>query len=180
MKKKMWIESVIPDDILLRQGKYIQTCAHLEKVLWQILFDAEGYDVRNDEDVHAALSQRKVTQELTKGLRLAIAVGKVKFPEQVTAILDEIDQDIDNRHMAVHGAWFMRPEGTLTCEYFKNFGTKKKPDWKVYSNPISLEQIDHALLAADRLLGEAIKTWAAIREQRDNARSTGHDRKPRE
>jgi len=161
----MWINSVVPDEILLRQGKYVQTCAHLEKVLWHILFDAEGYDVADDADVHAALSQRKVTPALIEGLRSAINGEKVTFPERVTAILDEIDRDIDNRHMAVHGAWHMRPDGTLTCEYFKNFGTKKKPDWRVYSSLITTEQIDHALVAADRLLGEAIRTWTDIREK---------------
>jgi len=90
----------------------------------------------------------------------------VPFPDRVTAILDEVERDIDNRHMAVHGAWIMRPDGTLTCEYFKNFGSNKKPQWQAYSSPISAEQIDGALAAANRLLGEAIKTWAAIREQR--------------
>ncbi|WP_306006060.1 hypothetical protein [Aquicoccus porphyridii] len=172
MEVKMWIDSVVPDDILLRQGKYVQTCAHLEKMLWYILFDANGYDTANDEDVHAALSQRKVTTKLMKGLRDAIGAGKVAFPSRVTAILNEVERDIDNRHMAVHGAWVTRPDGTLTCEYFKNFGSNKKPEWRAYSAPISAEQIDGALVAADRLLGEAIKTWTAIRNQRGASRAT--------
>lgn len=168
----MWIDSVVSDDILLRQGKYVQTCAHLEKMLWYILFDANGYDTANDDDVHAALSQRKVTTKLINGLRDAIEVGKVAFPDRVTALLDEVERDIDNRHMAVHGAWVTLPDGTLTCEYFKNFGSNKKPEWRAYSAPISAEQIDVALAAADRLLGEAIKTWTAICDQRDASRAT--------
>ncbi len=167
MIAKMWIDNVVPDDILLRQGKYVQTCAHLEKMLWYILFDAEGYDTANDQDVHTALSQRKITTKLIKGLRDAIEAGKVAFPDRVTAILDEVDRDIDNRHMAVHGAWEMGTDGTLTCEYFKNFGSSGKPNWKIYSDPISVEQIDEALASANRLLGEAIETWSAICDQRD-------------
>ncbi|MCA1284827.1 hypothetical protein [Salipiger bermudensis] len=172
MEAKMWIDSVVSDDILLRQGKYVQTCAHLEKVLWHILFDANGYDLENDEHINAAFSQRKVTTKLISGLRGAIKAGQVAFPDRVIAILDEIERDIDNRHMAVHGAWVTRPDGTFTCEYFKNFGTSKKPEWRAYSAPISAEQIDEALAAADRLLGEAIKTWRAIGDQREASRAT--------
>lgn len=160
---KVWIDNVVSDDVLLIQGKYVQTCAHLEKVLWHILFDAEGYDAAATDDLHAALSQRKVTTKLLKGLRNAIAAGKVAFPDRVKAILDEVDRDINNRHMAVHGAWHMRPDGSMICEYFKNFGSSRKPDWRSYTDPISMEQINEALVAADRLLVEAIKVWSDIR-----------------
>lgn len=160
----MWVDSIVPEYVLLRQGKYVQTCAHIEKMLWYILFCAEGYDVEKLEDVNAALSQRKVTGKLMAGLRRAIKAGKIEQHDRLAAVLDEIDRDIDNRHMAVHGAWLMQPEGTLVCEYFKNLGTKKQPDWRPYSAPISVEQLDEALAAVDRLLGEAIKIHSAMTE----------------
>lgn len=169
---KMRIDCLVPDHILLRQGKYVQTCAHIERMLWYILFVAKGYNTANDEDVHAALSQRKVNVKLIKGLRDAIEAGEVAFPDQVTAILDEVERDIDNRHMAVHGSWTMRPDGTLNCEYFKNFGSNKKPQWQVYSAPISIEQIDEALIVVDRLLGETRKIFSAICDERGASRAT--------
>ena len=138
----------------------------MENVLWLILFDAEGYDIQNEDHLHEALSHRKVTTKLIKGLRKAIALGRVPLSDRVFAIVDEIDRDIDNRHMAAHGAWTMRPDGSLNCEYFRNFGTKRNPEWRGSSDPISVDQVDEALAAADRLLGEAIKTCSEIRSAR--------------
>ncbi|AZQ66932.1 hypothetical protein EF888_07135 [Silicimonas algicola] len=165
-QEQLWISSVMPADFLLKQGQYVQTAAHLEKMLWLIWIDAEDYDVSDPDQANVVLQNRKVTQDLRDGLRASIASGKVPFAEQVTEILDEIDDTISGRHMAVHGAWKARPDGLFECEYFRNFGTRKHPDWKSYSLPISMEDVDEALHAVDRLLGQAIKTWSAIRNLR--------------
>ncbi len=160
-QSELLVDSILPQQVLLLQGKYVQTVAHLEKLMWYILFVAEGYDVEDLDDVHAALKQQQRTTELIGSLRAALKADKVHMADEVTAILNEVERDKDARNMAVHGAWSTLPDGTFRCDYFKNLGSSKQPDWRGYNAPVTLGEIEAALTAANRLLSAAHEVFQA-------------------
>ncbi len=58
MIKALWIDTVLPEQFVLTQGKYLQTSTHVEKVLWSTLIYAEDSDFGTLEDVSKAFTQR--------------------------------------------------------------------------------------------------------------------------
>ncbi|WP_317054790.1 hypothetical protein [Roseovarius rhodophyticola] len=149
---KLTIENVIEERLLLKQGKYVQTCAHIEKILWMVLLQISGLRVEDLDELHELMQHRKSTAKLRSRLKkLSSDVDDAALSE-LSSILEQIDDEIDSRHMAVHGAWQQNADGKIHCEYYKNLGTAKNPNWQIYADPISEEEIDYALQTVDDLL----------------------------
>lgn len=163
---RTWIDSILPEAFFLRQGKYLQTCAYIEKMLWLIYLESDDVDASNAKQFEDALKKRKTTSSLREALRKAIKNDSLPYPEQLTPILDHIDREIHGRHMAAHGAWTDNQDGSFNCEYFfKPERGKEETGWTVFPRPLTEGELDQALIAVDEILGRTIKLWDKIKRR---------------
>ncbi len=129
--------------------------------MWLILITLEDKDVTNEEDANYALYHRKNSSAFVKEFERVVTLSDSPYASAAKKLMDELMSNIDNRHMAVHGAWVAEGEA-FKCEYFKNFGTKSSPDWRSYGRAVSIEDIDAILVSVDDQLRRAIDLWLSI------------------
>jgi hypothetical protein len=55
--------------------------------------------------------------------------------------------------MAIHGGWFEKGND-YRVEYFKNFGDRKNPDWRVHTETVTGDGIDGVIEDCSRLIYE--------------------------
>lgn len=106
---KYTVENLLPADFLLKQGIYIQTCAHIELLSWRITQMLAGYDPSSRTDIEEYISLKLQTRGLVSRLRKSAIGSKPGIGVRVVMLADRIKAGLDNRNMAAHGAWRLSP-----------------------------------------------------------------------
>lgn len=162
------IEEFLPKEFLLKQGIYVQTCAHLEMILWRVLRHAGDLNLDDEDGFHAAMTARKRNTELLKRMRRTLDSLSSDHASELQPILDQIESELFVRHMAVHGAWLQKGN-IFRCEYYENKGTSKQPNWHTHDYDISYPDIDEAIQTVDGMLLRASKVWLELEIQNEKS-----------
>lgn len=164
--KRLTIDNLLPESFFRDIGKYVQCCAHIERLTWLVTCQLEGKDPTEQASLHEIMELRKTPGIETKLKRLEAAGvdAAQEIQTRIFGICNRIRDGAENRHMAVHGAWFCDPEGLLRVEYFKNLGSKSSPDWRHYDAPVSQEYIDFAVRDCNEILDELLSILDCIQE----------------
>ncbi len=168
---------MLPAEFLLKQGIYIQSCAHVELALWEIVQIADGQDPDDDFDRRHYLKIKKVTVKLIDAVRSAI--GKIPPPLAIrlSAVVERVDVGRENRNTAAHGAWYLTPKGKLEVEHYFQRPSQSGPVWQFVDQTFSMRQIDLAVEDVDHLLRETVyirDTLKAVLRNRRTRSRTGY------
>lgn len=158
----MKVEALLADAFFLKLGKYVATCAHIERMAWLLVVHSAGFDLNDDADIARILELRRRTPDLITALGDAAENHDAEFGERFRAASGRISDGIINRHMAVHGAWSTRDDGQYKVEYYNNVGTGKAPNWRAFVAAISEGELDAALLDADNIFSELLSLYKDI------------------
>ncbi|UMA67310.1 hypothetical protein LVO79_21185 (plasmid) [Roseivivax marinus] len=153
---KTLVESMLPASILLKQGIYIQTCAHIEIAIWNIIEIAKGYDMNDDDQRIAHLKRKMSVYTMAKELHDAAREPHPSIAIRMHALANRVESGLRNRNMAAHGAWFLdKNSGYLKVEHYFPNGPQRHGDWRRDIGRYSPRQVDMEIEAADLLLREA-------------------------
>lgn len=123
------VKSVLPDHFLLRQGTFIQTCAHVEKTLWETVLFAQGFRAHVKEDVNLYFGVRRRTEEILRYYRRSATTLSHVVGTRMLALACRIESGLDTRHLIVHGASFQHRDGNA-YEVSHYFRRGAKPDFE--------------------------------------------------
>lgn len=149
---KRLVEDQLPPEVLLKQGIYIQTCAHIERVLWHIVQLADGYDIGTAPNIQHYFKLKRKTDKLIEAVRTAVTTVPAPLAIMVASLIERVDAGRENRNMAAHGAWYLTREGKLRVEHYLLRPSPTGPVWHYVTQEFPMRQIDLALDDADRLL----------------------------
>lgn len=158
------VERMLPADVLLRQGIYLQTCAHIELTLWQIVQIADGHDLENVPDIQAYLQVKKHTPKLVAAAKNATKLIPARLGLRLAALVARTEAGLINRNLAAHGAWFVQENSDkLHVTHYFTAPTSSGNQWHYVDRPFSRRQIDLAIEDCNLILLEAV----AIRGELD-------------
>ncbi len=159
--------SMIVDGILDRKfftllGRYTATCAHIEAELWKTTLFGKSAELSNDKAANQAMRDQSRLDDLIKAAVRSADDKPEPIQAEIAAIASQIKQDKWIRHMAIHGHW--RVEDDKYCvTYFRNFGTRKCPEWKNRDGAYTFSELLAALAGADSLLQRVLDVSESIR-----------------
>lgn len=147
------LEKTLPAEFLYTLGLYLQTCAHIELASCALIACLSGIRPKDQNWQEAYVKNRKLpTAELIRSLKqMSSEAEKYGFETELVSLCDWIERFKDNRHMAVHGAFFGSPSGFLRVEFIRNAGTRKKPDWQETRTAITKEMVDDVVKDANAI-----------------------------
>ncbi|WP_171229653.1 MULTISPECIES: hypothetical protein [unclassified Ruegeria] len=147
------IEGLLPPEFVYDLGVYLQTCAHIELLASALTVCLRGLEPEQDDWFNEYCRVRKLsTKKLIKELRKSSEPAKkFGFSDDLSALADWIERFVQNRHMAAHGAFFGSPNGFLRVDYVTNTGSRKNPNYKRATSAVTQENIDEALIDANRI-----------------------------
>lgn len=158
------VEKNLPSGFLLQQGIYLQTCAHIELCLWQILQLADGHDLGRAPDIVHYLNIKRRTRNIVKVAREA--VGKIPAPLglRLAALAQRLGTGLDNRNLATHGAWFSKPSSDrLHVEHYYTSRPNGFEEWFYDARKFSMRQITMAVEDVNLLLLETLEIRDSLR-----------------
>lgn len=144
----------LPHKFIFELGIYLQTCSHIELFASAL---ATSLEIENPNSeawiLRYAEIRKKGTEELIKTLQKSS-----KF-ERATDISGPLQKLCDwmlfhksNRHIAVHGAFFGRPDGTLRVDYIQRSGSRKDPVYARTEGEVTAGLVAEALDDANDIL----------------------------
>jgi hypothetical protein len=161
------VEKLLPSDFLLQQGIYLQTCAHIELSLWQIVQLADGYDLGTAPEIEHYLKIKRQTRSIVKAARQAVCKLPAPLGVRLAVLARQIGEGIDGRNLVVHGAWFSSPKSDrFNVEHYYSKKTNGLEEWFFVDQTISRRQIALAVEDANRVLLEAVAIRENLRAQR--------------
>jgi len=149
----MTVEKVLPREFIYSVGKYVQTCAHIEMWACALINCLDGKLPDEEEWFESFCKLRKLSNvELTRKLASSASNAEVfGFSEELGILSEWIRQYTDNRHIAVHGAFFGTPKGFLRVDYLKKSGPRKSPTYEPVRTPITQNIVDTVCHDAERI-----------------------------
>ncbi|MFO6463105.1 hypothetical protein ACK8OR_01835 [Jannaschia sp. KMU-145] len=148
----------MPATVLLRQGIYLQTCAHIELLAWRIIQMTEGERFSPWRKLHEYLQLKLNTRGIVKRLRKCATKCHPAWGVRIAALADAIADGLPNRNLAAHGAWQWHPSGKLQAEHY----LRLEGEMRYISARYSSRQIDMALDDANLILVEAVRIHDAL------------------
>ncbi|SEM07758.1 hypothetical protein SAMN04488077_10218 [Roseovarius tolerans] len=159
---RCFVEQLLPSEFLLKQGVYLQTCAHIELVMWRIVQMVDGVDPSSRAQIDAYVRLKSQTRGIVKRLRTAGTKCHVNLGIRMLMLANRIEIGLANRNMAAHGAWKFHSSGQLEVEHYF---TNKQKELRYVSERISSRGVNEALENADLILRDAIELHEALRSQ---------------
>lgn len=157
------VERMLPAEFLLKQGIYLQTCAHIELALWQIVQLADGYDIGAAPDIEAYLKLKKITSKLVAAAKNASGLLPAPLGVRLAVLAARTDAGLLNRNLAAHGAWHTEPNSDkLHVEHYLTLPVASGSPWHYVSRPFSAREIDLAIEDCDLILKEAVAIRTAL------------------
>jgi hypothetical protein len=154
---KYLVEEMLSSRFLLELGIYLQTCAHIELAVWQIILEARGVSTTAATVPVAHVVTKLNTERLRKELRTAATLVHAPLGLRIHALSNEIDDGVLNRNAAAHGAFHTdHIAGSLHVAHFFAVGKGRARQFFSIEEPVLQEVIDEAMDTADRLLREAV------------------------
>jgi hypothetical protein len=151
---RYFVESLVGSSLLVKQGIYLQTCAHIELVAWRIVQMVEGIDPQSLPEVEKFVKLKLDTRGLVKQLRAAGVKCYAPLGLRILHLAARIEDGLMNRNTAAHGAWRVHLSGQLEVEHY--FRDKAKT-LKYVSERFTSRAVDYALEDADLILREAVE-----------------------
>lgn len=160
------IESQLPKRFLYDLGLYLQTCAHIELMICALICELEGLEIQSEKWVlrHSSLRKMKpdqlfksLTQSACDSDRLAVFE-----PGLIDQLVDWMRVYIRNRHIAVHGAFFVTPEKDLRVNYWHIDKSTTPPQRNIEATKITEELVGEHIDDADRILRTLLGALGAI------------------
>lgn len=140
----------LPRFFLVRLGKYVVTCAGIERSLATI-------NSTLDHEDHTQFStavfdySKSSSDQLTKKLSAHADHQKVEVGIQMRYVANRINEFIGNRHMSVHGVWSWE-KNILSVSFRAIKGTADYRDRKITTKRVSLDEVNEVLNDAEDLL----------------------------
>lgn len=157
------IEQMLPARVLLEIGIYLQTAAHIELTIWQIIMAAENSFTSDQDNFSEYLEVRKSTPKLVKRFRDCSSKCPPQLLIRVRALAERIEEGLINRNLAAHGAFFSHAQtGKIGVAHYFSVGQKHHKRWYEINEPINQRQIRNAIDDIDNILREAISIRALI------------------
>ena len=157
------VERMIPSEVLLQQGIYLQTCAHIELSLWQIVRIADGHKLGAVPEFEAYLKVKKVTPKLIAAAKKATGLVPAPLGLRLAALVARVHAGVANRNLAAHGAWFAQPKSDrLHVEHYFMAPTPSGDRWHYINRTFSRRQIDLAIEDCNLILEEAVDIRRAL------------------
>ena len=154
-------EKVLPKGFFPKLGLYVANCSYLERQIWLTIVKVECLEAGQDED--EILQIKKLpTHKLLKRLAKSAEQVPVNLRQRIIDISGHMRRFVDNRHMAIHGTWFAEGDD-YRVEYFRNFGGRKSPDWREYTETVTGNDIDEAIEDCSRLICELLDVCNQIK-----------------
>lgn len=165
------VEKMLPARLLVNVGIYLQSAAHLELAIWQIVMLADEIDETSREEFLNSLEVKNVTRKLVGELRKCSVKCKPKLGIRISRLAQQIEKGLENRNLAAHGAFYIdeKSNSIRVAHYFPR-GKKPSRDWLEYRETIQDRAIKTAIEEIDLLLREAVNIRSELEhEKRKNS-----------
>ncbi len=152
------VEGMLPSQVLLDLGTYLQTAAHGELTVWQIIMHAEGTDPNSVQDFQAAVGLKLRTSELVARFKACAGFCPPFIAARVRSVASTYADRLEVRNLAAHGAFFVedQSEGKLgVCHYFTR-GRGKDREVMQVDQTVSQHDVNEAIRLANELLDDLI------------------------
>jgi hypothetical protein len=160
---KTLVEDLLPASVLLKQGIYLQTCAHIELVAWRIVQMVNGVDTSSTADIERYLKLKLDTRGIVSQLRNAALRCHAPIGLRLMLLARRLGEGLSNRNMAAHGAWRQHPSGKVEVEHYSR---AKDKTFHYVSERFGTRRIDAAVEDADLLLREAVNLHDLFRREK--------------
>ena len=158
------VEGMLPARLLTGIGIYMQTAAHLELAIWQIVNLVNGIDETSSKAFTDSLETKRRTDKLVRELRACASQCRLGLNLRVTNLANKISSGLAHRNLAAHGAFFVEAgSGSLKVSHFISQGSRPNKEWFSTVESLSLEAIDEAVEEIDLLLREAVSIRESLR-----------------
>ncbi|MBJ6370039.1 hypothetical protein [Sedimentitalea arenosa] len=166
------IEKMLPARVLVNAGIYLQSAAHLELTIWQIVMLADGVDQTSSEQFLKTLEIKKITPKLVRQLRQCSTNCHAPLGLRMCALAEKITNGIENRNLVAHGAFYFDDEtqSIRVAHYFPR-GNKENRQWFEFNEAISERTIKVAIEEIDMLLREAVDIRSELEARSHQPRS---------
>lgn len=154
IKTQPLIENCLPQQFIYDLGLYLQTCAHIEVTVCDLICRAEGLETRSNSWL---LRFNELRKQPIKDLVVELRSVRDRIveicAEDFTEFINWIDQYKLNRHIAAHGAFFQNVEsGGLKVLYTHKRKVNGEVSYTEEETTISRELILSLIEDADRIL----------------------------
>lgn len=156
---RYFVEQLVPSEVLLKQGGYLQTCAHIELCTWRIVQMVDGIDPSSRAQIEEFVRLKLNTRNIVARLRQSAVKCYAPLGIRLLLLAERIHSGLPNRNMAAHGAWKLHASGQMEVEhYFIN----KTKELRYVSERFGDRAIEAVLEDADLILREAIQLHEAF------------------
>lgn len=156
---------MLPARLLVSIGIYLQSAAHLELTIWQIVKIAEGVDETSQEQLVKSLEIKRITRSLVNKLRRCSKKCKPGLALRIIHLAEEIEIGLENRNLAAHGAFFFdQSSGAVRVAHYFPRGQKANRQWFEYGEVIPDRVINTAIEEIDLLLREAVDIRSTLQK----------------
>lgn len=147
------VEQMLPASFLVSHAIYMQTCAHLEHAIWQIILRLERYDAADKKSIVAAFKLKQNTRPMLDALSASIRLAPPFAVPTLRMLHTRARDGLVNRNIAAHGAFFLNNGNVQVEHYWQDY---KSREWLHVAEPVSNRVIHDAIAEADYLLREAV------------------------
>lgn len=147
---------MLPAQFLIKHAIYMQSCAHLELAVWQIITTLKAGVNVNEVKLKDALKVKQKTGVMLKEFSKAIPFAPFYVIPALKDLSFRINTGVVNRNIAAHGAfhWDDSAGKASVAHYWQDYETK---EWMHVSEPVSMRVVQDAIDEADFLLKEAVR-----------------------
>jgi hypothetical protein len=170
MSEYALVERMLPARFLTELGIYLQSAAHLELAVWQIVMYSDGQFEPEPNILIEYLETKKHTPVLVDQLKKSVAKLPPSIGIRVSMLASKISQGLQNRNLAAHGAFFVDSSSSnLHVSHYYAEGKKPNRKWYEANERIPRRTIVQAIEEIDGLLREAVSIRNAIEKQGNKA-----------
>ncbi|MBI1416373.1 MAG: hypothetical protein GC146_04045 [Limimaricola sp.] len=160
---------MLPAQLLVRIGIYVQTAAHLELAVWQILMQARNVDEHDGVALRKHLEIKKTTPKLIAELKDAAKDCPPNISLRISMLAEKIEQGLENRNLVAHGAFFVENSNeNIHVAHFFPRGKGKERQWFQIDSSITERAAKNAIEEIDTLLREAISIRDMLTESKSS------------
>ena len=161
------VEQMLPARVLTEIGIYLQSAAHLELTIWQIIMYADGEFLPEKEKLINYLEIKKVTPTLLKEIKSSVSKVPPKLGIRLAELAKKLEVGLINRNYAAHGAFFLDPPTmSLRASHYYPQGKGSNRTWYEASGSLNRRQVSNAIEEIDALLREAVEIRIELEKSR--------------
>jgi hypothetical protein len=157
---------MLPARFLTELGIFMQTSAHLELAMWQIIMLADGEVDPKPESLAEYLKVKNVSKKLTANFKKCAAKLEPSLAIRLKKLADEIEEDMPVRNYAAHGAFFLGiPNDELNSQHYFIVDNDGRKEWRQTFGGVTRREIAHGISKMDLRLREAISIRETLQKR---------------